>query len=248
MRLALLVTGACILYASLYILGQGYLEQLVAITDILFAINSFIPAIAGASLVKRYGLKGSWPTSFVALTAGLLLYAIGETIWLFLEVVQGIEIPYPSIADVFYIAGYFPMIAGMALYMIPFRSPVATSKIPIVLGVAVLATALSFYPLLQPLIMSESDLLTKALDIAYPALDIVLIALGITGVTIFFTGKIGKAWLLISIGIVLWSISDVLFSYTTLLGIYYSGHVLELPWLFGYLAIAAGLIVHKRAL
>lgn len=160
-----------------------------------------------------------------------MLSAIGETIWFFLEVVQGIEIPYPSIGDVFYIGGYVPMIIGISIYIRPFRAPLVKSKVVFILAIAGLAALLSFYPLLEPLAMAEKDLLTKALDVAYPALDIVLISLGLTGILIFFTGKVGTAWLLISIGIVLWSISDVLFSYTTLLDIYYPGHPLELPWL-----------------
>jgi hypothetical protein len=159
MKLALLFTGLCILYTAVYIAGQGHPEQMVVVTDVLFAITSFIPVIAGVLLTRKYGLKGVWPSALAAMTLGLFLSAIGETIWFFLEVVQGVEIPYPSIADAFYIGGLIPMIVGMSVYIRPFRAPLVKSKIALILAIAGLAALLSFYPLLEPLAMAETVLI-----------------------------------------------------------------------------------------
>jgi len=83
----------------------------------------------------------------------------------------------------------------------------------------------------MPIFSSGGDRLTLALDVAYPVMDLALFTLSFLGFLIFFEGKLGDAWLLISLGLVLTAVADLLFSYTTLQGIYFEGHPSELLYL-----------------
>lgn len=87
---------------------------------------------------------------------------------------------------------------------------------------------------------SSSDAVTKAFDVIYPGLDAILLVL-VTMKLIGFSGtKIGNPLLWIFQGLFLYSIADIMFSWGTLSGWYYSGHPVELLWLYGYLGLAIG--------
>ena len=162
--------------------------------------------------------------------------------------VLAIEVPYPSLADVSYLAGYIPMFLALLLYLGMFRAAL-TRKTLASTGLVVVAVVLaSSYLLLIPIFSSGGDAVTLALDVAYPVMDLALFTLSFLGFLIFFEGKPGDAWLLISLGLILNAAADLLFSHTTLQGIYFEGHPSELLYLWGYLALLLGFRVHGKEL
>ncbi|MEM3140892.1 MAG: hypothetical protein QXH15_05485, partial [Nitrososphaerota archaeon] len=58
---------------------------------------------------------------FFIFFTGLFLWFIGELAWTLYVLWFSIEIPFPSIADVFYLAGYIPLFMGLFIYLNIFK-------------------------------------------------------------------------------------------------------------------------------
>jgi hypothetical protein len=240
--------GAGIVFAAFYAVAQSWGWWLVATTDVLFVITSGVTA-AFALLVVMEGGKG--PAGLAHLRAQLrkvhigfflavFLWFLGELTWAAYEIILGVEVPYPSIADIFYLAGYIPAFVSIIGFMLVFRKLVTLGKKIASALVGLLILGLTAVFVLEPLLMSSSSVLVKSFDLAYPVLDAVLIVLVMMRLIAFTGTSIGKPWTWIFYGLLVYSIADILFSLGTLVGWYYSGHPVELLWLYGYLALALG--------
>jgi multisubunit Na+/H+ antiporter MnhG subunit len=155
-------------------------------------------------------------------------------------VILGVQVPYPSIADVFYLAGYIPAFLSILGFMRIFQRLVTPLKkiVSALVGLLILGVTAVF--LLTPLSLSSSPVFVKAFDLAYPVMDAVLMALVTTRLIAFIGTSLGRPWTWIFCGLLLYSFADIMFSWGTLAGWYYSGHPIELLWLYGYLAFALG--------
>ena len=234
---------------------QGYYLELIFVFS-----NVFAPFIAGLAVAASFfALKRYWDTPssrlsrvWLGFTLGMTLWFLGELGWATYVLVLGIEIPYPSIADVFWLSGYVPLFMALDLYIRLFR-PALFKRMYFL--AAVLVSILSgtlFIVLAPPILQAEEDVMTKIVSIAYPALDLILVSEAILGLLIFtmtkLKGRIGVAWLFINAGILMNVIADILFSYTTLQGTYYEGHPLELFFHWGYILFALGFYTHMKEL
>jgi hypothetical protein len=242
--------------AVFYALVQGMPSIMVDSTDILFILVSGGVSLYAflvinemrRSTTKYPNLEERVGKAYYGIFLAIFLWFLGETTWGIYEVILRVPIPYPSIADIFYLAGYIPALVSTAAFMWIFRRmTTSTRKVAVsLLGLAIIGAVSAF--LLQPLATSPSTILKKTLDFAYPFLDAVLLALvsmimiGLSGVTL------AKPWRWIFAGFLVYSIADIMFSWGTLTGWYYSGHPIELLWLYGYLAIAIGFNQQKTGL
>jgi len=235
-----------------YLIGQLDAKFILVFSNLVFPFVSGGAAVSCFFAFRKYSkpvtrilydeLSLAWSSFFL----GMFFWFLGELIWAIYVLVLAIEIPYPSLADVSYLVGYIPMFLAFLLYLKTFRAAV-TPKALASTGLTVLAVVLaSSYLLLMPIFSLRGDSVTLALDVAYPVMDLALFTLSFLGFLIFFEGKLGDAWLLISLGLILTAVADLLFSYTTLQGIYFEGHPSELLYLWGYIALLLGFHVHRR--
>lgn len=199
--------------------------------DIIYVIMAGAAAISMA-LASRHGHSpvSKRICSFLAL--GLLLWTIAEAIWMYFELIVGIEVPYPSIADAFWLAGYLPMFYGFyvrrrELFVAKTRT-FATSAIGILLFFAAIY-------LLIPII-SEVSGIERATNIAYVAFDFVLIILTLN-VLLAGSGKFMLPWLLLAIAVFMSGIYDFMFAWLTAKDLYRTGHPIDLLYAFSYLLI-----------
>jgi hypothetical protein len=99
---------------------------------------------------------------------------------------------------------------------------------------------LSASVLLVPLITESADIVTKLFDIAYPLLDTILILGAVMMLLAFGEGRLREGWVWIVLGMLLDGLGDIAFSYGTLTGWYYSGHPIEIIYVYSYLALGLG--------
>ena len=97
------------------LLGSGLLAP-----DFAFHFSQWayvvIPVGSGIALMAAaMTLRGQERVAWMVIGAGVLLWGAGELVWVIYEEVLGIEVPYPGWADVFYLAGYPVMFAGILL-------------------------------------------------------------------------------------------------------------------------------------
>lgn len=221
-------------------------EPVLVSTDVLFMVVSGSCALLGLLAVRELGFRGKFGFVHLGLFLAVFLWFLGETGWGIYEIFLHVEVPYPSLADVFYLAGYLPAAVGMMQFLWFFRKPFTPRRLAVVFLSGLVTVGASWVALYAPLTES-ADILTKTMDVGYPVLDVLLIVLAIMMAMAFADGSIGKAWLWIAVGLLLNAVGDIAFSYGTLMGWYYSGHPMELLYLWGYLSLGLGFAQQAKA-
>jgi len=229
--------------------------------DFMFVFSNFFPPfIAGASVVtsmfalRKYweGLGSRLTRVWIYFTLGVTSWFLGELIWGIYALALGVEIPYPSIADGFWLIGYIPLFLALTSYLLMFRPAVSKGTLAVAsTTVFIIAIVFSFLFII-PAVVAKEETFTRITNVAYPSLDLLLFALSILGLLVFTTtrlkGKMDKVWILLNAGILMNVIADSLFSYTTAQEIYYDGHPLELFFHFGYLLFLLAFYIHTKEL
>ena len=232
--------------AVLYTLMQSWGFDRIAISDVLFVLVSVVCTFFALRVVLKFGGRGKFGSVHLGLFLAVFLWCLGEAAWGFYEVGRHVPVPYPSLADIFYLAGYFPAIISIVLALRFLSGGFSEIKVLVssLLGLMIIGLVFSF--LLNPLLSNSTGVLAKVLDLAYPSLDSVLLILAIMMFLIFEGAPPSTPWLWISVGIILTTIADISFSVGTLEGWYYSGHPVELLWVWGYIALALGFDYQRK--
>ena len=236
----------------IYIFQAKYLDFMYVFS------NAFPPVIAGAAVVfAGLALKKYWGRPddkfsriWLAFTLGMIFWFLGELGWAIYTLALNVEVPYPSVADAAWIIGYIPLFAAFHGYVRNFQFTISRKLYRIGAIVINLVCLASFAYFVTPVFadMAGKEALTIAFDIAYPALDLCLLGYALLALLIFMRGRIAFAWALISSAVFMFALADMLFTYTTLQGSYFSGHPLELAFHFGYILYALAFYVHTKEL
>jgi hypothetical protein len=213
---------------------------LIPVTDTVFVLASGTCTLLSLLVAYRWGFRGKFGLVHFGLFLGLFLWFLGDATWAIYETTLGVEVPYPSVGDAFYLAGYVPIAVGLLQFLWAFRAGFDRQRSLAALGISLLAVGLTYAFLIGPLLASSADVMTKTFDLAYPVLDSMLVALALFMSVAFRGGKMAGPWFWISIGLILTVLADITFSLGTLQGWYYSGHPIELIQLFGYIGLALG--------
>lgn len=228
-------------------------------TDFMYVFsNAFYPFIAGAAvIVSAFALRKYWKNLgdkfsriWLGFTLGMIFWFLGELGWAIYALLLNIELPYPSIADVAWLVGYFPLLIALYYYMRTFRSVVSMKMFAVAAVVIGIVSLGIFAFLVSPILetAAEEAIISLAIDIAYPALDIALLYFSLLDLLIFVKGRMASAWLLISSAILMNVIGDIFFSYAMLKGTYYNGHFSELFFAWGYILFALAFYSHTKEL
>jgi len=178
----------------------------------------------------------------------MLLSTLGGIAWFILEVVLKVE-PFPSIADVFYLA-YYPVFLTGVFLLLERRATIGEFvtrglDLLIVLGAAVLG----FWNfLIEPASLSSSGqtVLEQIILLAYPAGDLLLMAAFLLFLYKPHEKQESTPVLLLAAGVLITVNADVIYSRLTLLEAFYSGELLDVGWIISSLLVGlAGLSQYK---
>lgn len=215
------------------------------LTDFLAAAAAFL-AFAGAVYAWLRLRTTKEGIVWLLLVIGLLLWLGGETLWLILEAVTQ-EVPYPSVADVSWLLAYPVLFYALYLEYKRLDVDLGKKKYSIFLVVAA-AGILMVWALLYPIAVSdEVSTVEKFLDIAYPIGDLALLYVALLVTAMYLGGQLGRAWLLISVGFILYAVADLAFSYLQWEEIYWSGHPVDLLWMIGDTIVFVGATMYRYA-
>jgi hypothetical protein len=175
------------------------------------------------------------------MAASALSWASGQAAWTWYETVLGREVPFPSLADVGYLAA--PPLAAAALITLPFAARSLAGRVRQVLdGLMIAASRLlaSWVLVLRPLFHSGGDdLLGQVISLAYPIGDVVVgtIVLFMLARARMARGTRGTPLPLLGGGLVAIAVADSGFVYLTAVGSYSSGALIDAGWFLGYLLV-----------
>ena len=195
-------------------------------------IFGLIPLVGGVlglrNSVRWGGMKSVMGRATGFLSLGLISWAIGGLIWAYYNFFGGVDIPYPSWADVAYIVSW-PLWTLGAIQLS--RATGAQFSLREAKGKAVLylvplvVIALSYFLLVTVArggeITAGGSLLKTFFDLAYPIGDVVILSfsLVIYGLSFkYLGGKYSRSILMLLAGFVVNYFADFMFSWRTTMG------------------------------
>jgi PAS domain-containing protein len=170
-----------------------------------------------------------------------LSWGSGQAAWTWYETVLGRDVPFPSLADVGYLAA--PPLAAAALISLPFAAQSLVGRLRQVLDGLMIAASLllaSWVLVLSPLFRQGGDDLTsQVISLAYPIGDVVVgtIVLFVLARARMGRGTRGTPLPLLGGGLVAIAVADSGFVYLTASGSYSSGALIDAGWFLGYLLV-----------
>jgi len=211
--------------------------------------SMFVPlslAIIGFSVVRKYKGTQVFGRAYLALSLGYLSIFFAEVTYAVYDIVYDIE-PYPSIADIFFFLLY-PLLLTYLFINIKFFAPNLgkKSKLWIILMPLVVLVGYSI------LSTTEGEISIFEFDFYYGIVFVysatLTLAVAVVGASIFKQGAIGKAWLILVIGILLNNLGDIWYYNLELFEGYDLLHPVNMFWYSGYIVVIYALLKHKKTL
>jgi hypothetical protein len=238
-----LACGLLAVYASTADNGLYYSNSAAIVT-------SGAAAVLSAQIIVRQKIKEQIPQLYLALGIAAGLWFAAETIWAYYELVAAIEMPFPSLADAFWLAGYAPFffflhgifrtLAGLAKIKYSTLILIASASIAVLAYVMISIHAAAD-------LSSQQGMIIYMVSVAYPIADMVVM---IPLVVIFVQLRKGKLlstpWAYLLIGSVLFLIADVGFAYFSVQTLDDAIWIWNPLYNVGYIAIAASLFWHRN--
>jgi signal transduction histidine kinase len=223
---ALLYLAAGVTATGIYfLLPQGGDAQ--SVLYIVIGLSAAAALVAGARIHLPARRRQPW----YLLAAGVLLFTLGDAITNY-YVFVGETQPSPSVSDIFYLAGYPFLFAG--IWRLVQRLETVEGRLA-ALDATILTVAFAtaqWVFVMAPLTSQEGGILTVAILLAYPAMDLLLVApLSRSMIT-----PVWRNWSyrLLVAAIALMLLSDELYGVNS--SSYVSGSWLDALWLLSYVA------------
>ncbi|VVC06191.1 Uncharacterised protein [uncultured archaeon] len=232
----LLVTGLVIITATFF--GKDVVK---VVTDFTYIPVTGAFVILSIIMSTRFRKTGNHGKAWLLFMGTAISWFIAETTWTVYELVYHLN-PFPSSADVFYIAGYPFLFLFSIYYLRPFKKLISRKMILSALLIAVSVLIPSLYMTIDN--NSDESEFAIALGATYPIADSIILIPALIGIYLFFRGEVNFLWTLLLIGILFEVIGDTGFQYFTLNNSYYTGHPVDILFLWSYLLFSYGVYSH----
>lgn len=241
----LLVVMAALVVAAAYAYGaaEGSLQGRLARHVLGSAVQIIAPLLAGVGcLAARRGYvpgdreRAVWSTGALAAFA----WTIGRAVFAFYQWWGGRALPYPSIADGFFVVFY--LLLGVALALeIRLVGPMVDRPIRLALvGLGVLGWALGFEYIMSPIIASPAPPTVKALAAFYPTIAVFLVPAGLLPAVGFRGGTSAYTWLAIAAAALCLALASLGYAFLTWYELYSDVHTINALWVAGFVFLALG--------
>jgi diguanylate cyclase (GGDEF)-like protein len=171
------------------------------------------------------------PGAWRLIALGLALLSVGDTTYTLLSL--GGDVPYPSLADIPYLAAYAALVSGIIGL---FRGRVAGGDRTAIVDAAVLsagAGSLFWIAIVRPSLQGSVDDLAAFVSMIYPAMDLILLTLCIR---VMLTGAARTRFFQFLVaGIAVYLVADIVYVLTILQGTYVEGQPVDAGWIAGVL-------------
>lgn len=213
-----------------------------------------VASAASILIVDKFEAETPARTAWLLLSAGIVAICLGQAVFVTYQFFLDTEMPYPSLADVFFMLSYPLVIGGLMLFLRAYKEsgfPIGPPSERVWLGTAVaLLCAVGGYPILKPLVVNPGQPRETLLNVLYPILDCIVLILAVLLIRIslhFRGGTVWRVWALLLGGFVCLCAGDTLFSYFLQFDWLELSDLVDVLLLLGYGFIALG-VVYQREL
>lgn len=234
-----------------YIRSQGLTEgHLNNLYGALYPIIPLIGGLYGIFFASQTwgGIKSVMGRGVFFLSLGLLAEVFGQWTWSYYVIVQGVDVPYPSIADI----GYFAIIPlySYAMYNfakasgIKFGLRTFLGKIQALL-IPGFMIAIAYFFFLTDVQIDWSNPIRTFLDFAYPGLEPIAVSIGILTYSLsrnMLGGVMREKILYIIFALLFQYITDYVFLYRVGTGTYYNAGFTDLLYTTSFAIMALGIL------
>jgi len=225
------------LWSAALVTQQGGAVGSQAISNVGLALAALAASAACARAARR---RDAYRRSWLLLAGFALSWGIGQILWTWYESIVGREVPFPSLADIGYLAA--PPLAAAALLLLPGTTQSIAGRIRTVIdGLMIAGSVLltSWVVVLDQLFRAGGDgLLPQVISLAYPLGDVVVITIVLY---VLMRGRQRRPnpfpLGLIGLGLVAFAVADSGFAWQSATGAYASGSLVDIGWFLGYALI-----------
>jgi signal transduction histidine kinase len=193
-----------------------------------------VTAYASLLAVRLYKRNSYQAKGFILFAIAAAFWFIAEQIWqLYDHVWEGA--PFPSEADIFYIAAYPLMTLFLFMSLKPVLRKTGKTVWLFAIGLAIsflIPSVLAAYD-----DMFEEEAFATSIALSYPILGAIQVVPAIVGIMYLTKQGASLSWMLILFGFIIYGVADTFFLFAELDGTYYDGHPVDLLWLYTYILI-----------
>jgi diguanylate cyclase (GGDEF)-like protein/PAS domain S-box-containing protein len=235
-----------VVYLSWYVLRWGPAGAQLAIADASFlpiGLYAVVAAFAASRRATSSGGRRAW--AFIGL--GFAAYAFGDLAWFWFEVVQAREVPFPSVADIGYLA-FFPfMLLGLA--SLPRERLEGRLRAWLDMAIVLIGSgAAVWWLVLGPVVASTGgDPLDVLLGLIYPVGDTLVLFALLAALSARLMETSRAVVSLLAIGLALNIAADLTYARLVVAQTYTSGMWLDLVYILGWVALGSAAVLQGVA-
>ena len=222
-----------------------------AMTTAVSDIGQAVPALAAALScgIASSRSRGRMRLAWALLGGSAFAWGAGEVVWSYYTVALGVAVPFPSLADVGFLAAVPLAVGGLLAF--PSSPNRASTRGRAVLDGAMVALSLLFISwalgLGEIYRESQTSLLAQWIGLAYPIGDIVILTVLFIALRRSSPAQRGRLVLLLA-GLAANAFSDSAFAFLTASGSYLtSSYLFSAGWIWGYALVALAPLWPERA-
>ena len=209
-----------------------------------YGIIYFASGLYGMFHGLKIGKTSPLSKTLLLVGLGLLSYGTALFIWVYYNLALQIEIPYPSLTDVFFVL-FTPLVAiGFFLFVRFFKNLTTASHVRDAVIIFIFSSALIFY-IVRPDLNAEMSAAQLFLTIFYPFGDVILLSLALLAIRIG-VGRIQSSLLVLTLASILQTVGDTLFTTRTAQKMYWNGDISDLFYTLSAFAFGLALILIKE--
>ena len=216
-------------------------EVVKMVTDFTYIPVAGILVVLSIIISTRFRSTGNHGKAWLLFLGIAISWFIAETIWVIYELVYH-QNPFPSPADAFYLLGYPFLFLFSIQYLKPFKKLISKKMIILTSIIAISVLIPNLYMTLYN--NSSENKFTIMLGAIYPIADAIVLIPAMIGIVLFFRGEVNFLWTLLLIGILFEVIADTGFQYFTLDNSYYTGHPIDILFIWSYIMFSFGIYNH----
>jgi hypothetical protein len=211
------------------------------LVDVVSVINPLVASIMGFIVAKKYWGSKVFGKAYLVLALGLTMNFLGETVYGIYDTL-GYDTNFGPMDILFY--AFYPLVLTHLVLNIRFFKPKIT-HLTKAWVVAIPIVIIAIYSLLSFQKHGQANFEFYT-GLIYVILSSIILSGTLLGARVFKQGTLGKAWLVLLIGIILQTTGDVWYGYLDTFDQYTLTHPMNLLYYASYMVITYALYKHQK--